>query len=61
MPHIRSSVSKCRLRLVLLIFSFNKIMPSCSRYIEKQLFYMAILVPSSRQLSFYVECTRINI
>ena len=47
--------------IVLVILLLNKIMPSCSHYIEKKLVYIAIVVLFSRQLSFYIKCTKSNI
>ena len=61
MPPIRSSASKRRLRLISLILSLGKIIPSCSYYIEKRLSYIAILALFSRQLSSYTKCTKSNI
>ena len=61
MPFVRFLASKRYLRLVLLILSFSKIMPSCSYYVEKRLSYIMILVLFSRQSSSYAKCTRTNI
>ena len=61
MPFIRSSASKRRLRLVLLILSLSEIMPSCFYCVEKRLSYITISAPSSRQPSFYIKCTKSNI
>ena len=50
MPPIRFLVSKytaCRSKLVAMILSLNKIMPTCSCYIEKGLVYIAIAALSS--------------
>ena len=60
MPFIRSLASKRRSKLVLLILSLGEIMPLCSYYIEKRLFYIIILAPSSCQPFFYTKCTRAN-
>ena len=64
MPFIRSLVSKYsayRSKLVAMIFSLNKIMPSCSCYMEKGLVYIIITALSSRQFSLYSECIKLNI
>ena len=64
MPSIRSLAFK-RLayyfKLVAVILSLGKIMPTYSRYEEKGLVYIAIIALSSRQPSSYVECTKSNI
>ena len=61
MSFIRFLTSKRCLKLVLLILSLGEIIPSCSYYIEKRLFYIAILAPKSRQPFFYIKCTKLNI
>ena len=60
MPSIRSSASKCRAYIVAVILLFNKIMPSCSCCEEKKLVYIIIIAPFSRQPSFYVKYTKLN-
>ena len=60
MPLIRFLASKRHLRLVSLILSLGEIMPSCSCYIEKRLFYIVILTLFSRQPSFYAKYTKLN-
>ena len=60
MPLIRSSASKRRLRLVLLILSLGKIILLCSCCVEKRLSYIAILAPFSCQPSSYTKCTKSN-
>ena len=61
MPFVRSSVSKRRARVVAVILSLGKIMPTYSRYIGKRLVYIVIIAPFSRQLSSYTKCTYTNI
>ena len=62
-PLVRSLVFK-RLthhsKLVAVILLLSKIMPTCSRYMEKGLVYIAIMAPFSRQPSSYIKCTRLN-
>ena len=53
-------MSKRRAYTVTVILLLNKIMPSYSRYKEKKLVYITIIAPSSRQPSFCVECTKLN-
>ena len=64
MPLIRSLASKrttCYFKLVAIILLLGKIMPTYSRYIEKELIYIAIIAPLGRQFSFYIKCTKLNI
>ena len=61
MPPIRSLASKYRAKLASAIISLNKIMPSYSRYVKRKLFYIIITAPFSRQSSFYIKYTRVNI
>ena len=64
MPPIRSLVFKRTayyFKLVAVILLLNKIMPTCSRCIEKGLVYIIIIAPLSRQPSSYIECTKSNI
>ena len=61
MPSIRSTASKRRTRIVSTILSLSEVMPTCSRYAEKKLVYVAIASPSSRQPSSYTKCTKVNI
>ena len=61
MPPIRFSVSERRARTVAVILLLGEIMPSCSYCEEKKLVYIIIITPFSHQLSFYVECTKLNI
>ena len=60
MPFIRFLVSKRRLRLISLILSLGEIMPLYSYCVEKRLFYIIILVSSSRQPFFYAKYTKLN-
>ena len=63
MPLIRSLVSKRTayyFKLVAVILSLNKIMPTYSRYMEKGLIYIAIIAPLGRQPSSYTKCTKLN-
>ena len=61
MPFIRSLASKRRAYAITVILLLGKIMPSYSRCDEKKLVYIIIIAPSSRQLSFYLKCTKSNI
>ena len=61
MPSIRSSASKRRTHIILVILLLGEIMPMCSRCTEKKLVYITIAAPFSRQPSSYVECTKSNI
>ena len=60
MPFIRSSASMHCLRLILLILSLGEIMPSYSYYIKKQLSYITISAPFSRQPFSYTKYTKSN-
>ena len=60
MPFIKSLVSKRRFRLVSLILSLGEIILSCFYCIEKRLSYIAISAPFSRQPSFCVKYTKLN-
>ena len=61
MPPVKSSASRCRNKLVSLIFSISKVMPSCSHYIERGLLCVIIVSPSSRQPLSCAKYTTINI
>ena len=61
MPFVRSSASKRCTKLVSIIISFSKIMPSYSRCIKKRLLYIVIIALSSCQPSFYTKYTWANI
>jgi len=60
MPPIRSLVSNYYNRLVTIILSLSKVIPSYCRYMEKKLVYIAITALSSCQPSFYTKYTRAN-
>ena len=60
MPFVRSLAFKCCTCTVAVILLFSEIMPSCSRYKEKKLVYVVIVVFFSRQLSSYIKCTKLN-
>ena len=62
-PPVRSSAFKYTayyFKLVAVILLLNEIMPTYSRYIEKGLIYIAIITLSSRQPSFCVKYTKLN-
>ena len=61
MPPIRSSASKRRAYIVVVILLLGEIMPSYSCCKEKKLVYITIVALFSRQPSFYVKCTKSNI
>ena len=64
MPFIRFLVSKrlaCYFKLVAVILLLSEIMPTYSYYAEKGLVYIAIIALFSRQHSFYIKCTKLNI
>ena len=61
MPFIRSLASKRCVYIVAVILLFSEIMPSYSRYKEKKLVYIIITALFSRQPSFYIKCTKLNI
>ena len=60
MPPIRSSTSGRYNKLITLIISISKVMPSCSYYVEKGLVYIMIAAPSSRQPFSCTKCTKAN-
>jgi hypothetical protein len=64
MPFIKSLAFKhlaYHSKLIAVILLLNKIMPSCSRYMEKGLVYITITVLSSWQPSFCSKCIKLNI
>ena len=61
MPFIRSLASKYCTYTVAVILLLSEIMPSYSYYKEKKLVYIIIIAPFSRQPSFYIKCTKLNI
>ena len=60
MPPIRSTASERRAYTVLVILLLGEIMPSCSYCAEKKLVYIIIAALFSRQPSFYIKCTKLN-
>ena len=63
MPPVRFLAFKCAayyFKLVAVILLLGEIIPTYSCYIEKGLVYIAIIALSSRQPSFYIECTKLN-
>ena len=64
MPFIRSLVSKRltrRFKLVAMILSLSKVMPTYSYCAEKGLVYVAIIALLRRQPSFYIKYIKSNI
>ena len=64
MPPIRSLASKrlaYRFKLVAIILSLSKIMPSCSHCVKKGLVYIIIITLFSCQPSFYAKYIKLNI
>ena len=61
MPPVRSLVFKYCTCAVVVILLLGKIISSYSCYKEKKLVYIIIITPSSRQPSFYIKCTKLNI
>jgi hypothetical protein len=64
MPPIRSLAFKHlahHSKLIVVILLLNKIMPSCSCYMEKGLVYIIIIVFFSQQPSSYSKCIKLNI
>ena len=63
MPFIRSLVSKRTayyFKLVAIILSLGKIMPTYSYYAEKGLVCIIIIAPLGRQSFFYTKCIKFN-
>ena len=60
MPAIRSSASKRRALFISSITLNKEIISPCSYYVKKGLVCIIITKPSSRQPSFYSECTKLN-
>ena len=58
---IRSLASKRRAYIVVVILLLSEIMPSSSCCEEKKLVYIIITAYFNRQLSSYIECTKLNI
>ena len=61
MPFIRSLVFKYCAYTVAVILLLGKIIPSYSYCKEKKLVYIIIIAPFSRQSSFCVKYTKLNI
>ena len=61
MPFIRYLASTYYTKLMAMILLLSKIMLSYSYCKEKKLVYIIIITPSSRQPSFYIKCTKLNI
>ena len=61
MPPVRSTASGRRNKLMSLILSVSKVMPSCSYYIKKGLLCIVIASPSNRQPSSCAKCIKVNI
>ena len=61
MPPIRSLASKHRAYIVAVILLLSEIIPIYSCCIEKKLVYIIIIALFSRQSSFYIKCTKLNI
>ena len=60
MPPVRSTASRRRNKLILLILSINEVILSYSYYIKKGLLYIAIMSPFSCQLLSYAKYIIIN-
>ena len=60
MPFIRFLASKRRAHVVAIIFLLSEIIPTYSCCVLKGLIYIAIIVPLSRQPSFYTKYTKLN-
>ena len=60
MPPVRSTAFRRHNKLMLLILSISKVMPSCSYYIKKGLLCIAIMSPFSCQPSLYNKYTTAN-
>ena len=61
MLFIRFLASKRHTYIITVILLLGKVMPSYSHYKEKKLVYIIIIIPFSRQPSFYIKCTKLNI
>jgi hypothetical protein len=60
MPFIRFTASEHRIMFTILISLNREIISPYSRYIKKGLVYIIFTSPFRRQLSFYLECTKVN-
>ena len=61
MPPIRFLASARCAYIVLVILLLGEIMPIYSCYVEKKLVYITIIALFSRQPSFCIKCTKLNI
>ena len=61
MPFIRSLASKRRAYVVAVILLLSKIILIYSCCVLKGLIYITIIASLSRQSSFYIKCTKLNI
>ena len=61
MPPIRSLASAYCTYIMSVILLLGEIMPIYSYYAEKELVYIIIMALFSRQPSFYIKCTKLNI
>ena len=64
MPFVRSLASKrfaYYFKLIAVILLLSKIIPACLHCGEKGLVYIIITALFSRQPSFYIKCTKLNI
>ena len=61
MPFIRSLASKHCAHIITVILLFGEIMPIYSCCAKKKLVYIIIIALFSRQPSFYIKCTKLNI
>ena len=57
---VRFSVSERHAYIIAIILLLSKIMPICSCYILKGLVYIIIITLFSRQPSFYIKYTKLN-
>ena len=60
MPPIRSTASRRYNKLITLIISVSKVIPSYSCYVKKGLVYITIAAPSGRQSFSYIKCIKAN-
>ena len=57
---VRFSVSERHAYIIAIILLLSKIMPICSCYMLKGLVYIIIITLFSRQPSFYIKYTKLN-
>ena len=60
MPPVGSTAFKRYTYIAAVIFLLNKIMLLCSRYVDKGLVYIIIIVFFSRQPFSYIKCIKLN-